>query len=206
MTSISDQSIQDIYARFIGPELSSPEHPVVYAMCGIPGAGKSSFVKQMQEKGTFPAQAFVLNPDLVMEALPVYHQLESELGAEKAFKELELPARDLAYGMLQMAQDRKLHIIKDMGCTRQENIDKLSDLKAAGYQLDVFYIDVQPVTAFRRIQNRERHTPPEMVTERYQALATIVPQLMVMADHFIHYNNDQDNQFCVQTTSSAQSK
>ena len=200
MILISDQSIQLMHDQFVGADLPAHDHPTVYAMCGIPGAGKSSFVKQMRATGVFPEQAFTLNPDMVMEALPEYCQLKSQSGAEEAFLQLEMPTRDLAYSMLGIAQERRLDIIKDMGCTRQENLNKLIDLKSSGYRIKTHYIEVDPETAIRRIQTRERHTPTAMIHERYEALRELLPQLRGLSDEFLTYNNDQDSQPAIEAT------
>lgn len=52
--------------------LNVSHHPTVYTMAGIPGSGKTTFVNKMLSQGEFPQNAFILNPDNIMEALPEY--------------------------------------------------------------------------------------------------------------------------------------
>jgi predicted ABC-type ATPase len=158
--------------------------PTLYAMAGIPGAGKSRFVNNALQSGAFPADAFILDPDRVMNALPEYQDSVKQDGYEVAFMRFEMPARDLAYAMLQDAVDARMHIIKDMGCARRENFEKLQAIKKSGYRLEMFYIPCTIETALTRIANRARHTPEDMVRERAESLGTLLPDYQKIADRF----------------------
>lgn len=175
--------INAIKDQFLGGVSSSPA-PTVYCMAGIPGAGKSTFVDAALKRGEFPAHAFLLDPDRVMNAIPQYRDDFQTLGAAAAFSKWELPARDLAYAMLDDAINLRCDIIKDMGCARRENYDKLKALKESGYRVQMYYIDHPVQDALKRIALRPRHTPEQLVRDRASGLVELIPLYRTLADEF----------------------
>lgn len=169
--------------NFLG-SVPASSTPVVYCMAGIPAAGKSSFVNRALAAGTFPSDAFVLDPDRVMTTLPEYQRDLTRWGMVKAYETWEMPARDLAYAMFEDAVDRRANIIKDMGCVRTENYEKLQHLKTLGYALNMFYINCPVDESLRRAALRPRHTPESMIRERHVMLQDLLPRYRALADHF----------------------
>jgi predicted ABC-type ATPase len=183
MNGLSFASVDLIHRQFLDNRPRS-DAPVLCAMAGIPGAGKSTFVNHALETGRFPRDAFILDPDRVMQALPEYQASFQHDGAEAAFARWEMPARELAYAMLDKAVQGRMNIIKDMGCARMENFEKLRAIKSAGYRLEMFYIPCPIETALARITTRPRHTPKEMIIERAAALKALIPLYQTLADDF----------------------
>ena len=181
--TIDPTIINAIRDQFLGGVSSSPV-PTVYCMAGIPGAGKSTFVDAALQRGEFPRQAFLLDPDRVMNAIPQYRDDLQTLGAIEAFSKWELPARHLAYAMLDDAAHIKGDIIKDMGCARMENYDKLKALKQSGYRVQMYYIDCPVPDALERIEHRPRHTPEQLVRDRASGLVELLPLYQNLADEF----------------------
>ncbi len=195
MGAISIASRAEIFSQFLAGKTSSADKRV-YAMCGIPGSGKSTYVGRALQAGHFPKNAFVLNPDNVMHALPEYRKTFDRDGAETAFCAWELPARKLAYDLLRHAADRGLNIIIDMGCVRDEDSNNILDLKKRGYQVHIYHIFCPPEIALQRIGGRERFTPEDMIRQRYEALKTMVSKYHLMAHQFFMFDNsDQDQPF-----------
>lgn len=158
-------------------------------MAGIPGAGKSTFVNAAIARGQFPGDSFILDPDRVMTALPEYqHDFEAH-GPAESFLRWELPARALAYAMFDEASAGRLTIIKDMGCARSENYEKLKLLKNLGYRLMMFHIACDVDEAIRRSLTRPRHTPPDMIRDRAASLADLLPRYRALADEFTTIKN-----------------
>lgn len=168
---------------FLPNDLTPAETPQAYIMAGIPAAGKSTYVDCMQKQGIFPVRAFILDPDRVMQAMPGYQKIYKK-DPEQAFKEFEMSARVMAYQMFQEAAELKLPIIKDMGCTRLENVTKVGVLKDLGYKIHVHMLKIDIDTAWERIQNRTRFTPKEMLIERHKGLQETLPLLQSMADSY----------------------
>lgn len=163
--------------------------PVVYAMAGIPGSGKSAFVAQALANGLFPAKAFLLAPDKVMEAIPAYWRDVEYQGAQPAFDLWEMPARTLAYDMAAQAADLGYDIIKDMGCVRPENWQMLENLKNRGYRVEMHLIKCEVGEAIRRVALRSRYFPPEQVISRAAALETLLARYAHVPDALNVHDN-----------------
>jgi predicted ABC-type ATPase len=156
--------------------LQAVDAPCVHAMAGIPGAGKTTFVARAQASGLFPATAFMLNPDVVMDMLAPYRDDCATLGAQAAFERWEMPARMLTYDLARGAAAKKFPIIKDMGMVRAENWDMLADFKGQGYRIEMHAIHCTVSVALRSCAARERHFPESQVMERVAALETLFSQ------------------------------
>lgn len=168
----------------------------VYAMAGIPGAGKSSFVRTALKNRYFPENAFILNPDLVLEMIPGYRQDCEEKGAQEAFAKWEMPSRALAYALTREAMERKLPIIKDMGMVRPENWKILMEMRAAGYKVLLHHIICDADEAVRRCALRERHFPAHRVYERARELDALMADFAGVADEIQRFeNSDLDHPF-----------
>ncbi len=163
--------------------------PVVYAMAGIPGAGKTTFVARALASGMFPARAFILNPDRVMDELPAYHADRLVLGRDEAFARWEMPCRDLAYELAYDAMARRLPVIKDMGLVRPENWQMLAGFRAAGYRVVLHHIMCDVDEAIRRVSSRERPFPADAIRARARALDELLVQNMAHVDAMHRYDN-----------------
>ncbi|MGB1077000.1 MAG: AAA family ATPase [Bdellovibrionales bacterium] len=183
MSKISEES-KELVTKQLLTSTDAPEEQIVYAMCGIPASGKTTYVQSQIKAGNFPQNAFILNPDLVMENLPEYQKDEKELGAEKAFLKWEIPSRTLAYKLFHKAKDLKKTIIVDMGCARDENRQMLMSLKEAGYKVLMTHVKCDIDTAIERTSKRERFTPADMIYKRANTLEALIPQYKVLAEEF----------------------
>jgi predicted ABC-type ATPase len=77
-----------------------------------------------------------------------------------------------------------------MGAVRREDYDRLATFKAAGYRLEMTYIYCPVDECLRRVSTRTtRHTAEEMVRERAQSLAILLPEYVKLADHFRVFDN-----------------
>lgn len=180
------------YMRTLLLDLCVPEasgKPTVYAMAGIPGSGKSTFVKNALERRYFPKGAFILSPDLVMENIPAYHTDFAKLGAEQAFINWELPARALAYDLAREAAQLKVPIIKDMGLVRIENWRMLMDLRSKGYKVVIHHIHCNADEAVRRCAERARYFPAQKIYERARDLDTFLVEFADVAHEVLRFDN-----------------
>lgn len=195
MDTLHQDSIDLIHEMFLDG-LSPADDPAIYCVAGIPGAGKSTYVKQAIEGGMFPENAFLLDPDRVMLALPEYQEDFEKLGPVDAYQRWELPARALAYSLFERAVVQRFHIIQDMSFAREENYQHLQTLKDRGYQIFMVYIECPVGEALRRAATRLRHTPPQMIIDRAASLATLLPLYRALADDFLHLDNsDLENPY-----------
>ena len=157
-------------------------------MAGIPGAGKSTFVARERSAGRLSKQAFVVNPDAVMEMPAAYVADVNAHGPAAAFARWEMPARTFAHALLDEARAKGLNAIQDTACARHDNVETLREFKSDGYEVWVWYVECSVDVAAERIALREaetgRHTPLAMVFERAEAIKQLMPEIRAVCDHF----------------------
>jgi predicted ABC-type ATPase len=180
---ISTQSIALIHDHFLS-HVTPQKKPTLFATCGIPGAGKSYFVDSKIKAGEFPSNAYILNPDRVMIALPEYQDDVKTMGAQKSYEKWELPARELAYTMAETAMDMKANIIKDMGCANPLSLKLIKQLKNKLYCIKMYYIHCEVSVAFDRINQRDFQIAKNEVRQRFKLLEDLLPHYQSLADHF----------------------
>lgn len=185
ITQKSASYIEDLFFE----KAISQAKPVIYATCGIPGAGKTTFVDTQLKTGAFPEASFILNPDRVMLVLPEYLEDRDSIGAQAAYEKWELPARDLAYALAGKAGQNTYHIIKDMGCANPLSMKFVKRWKGQGYGLTMYHIDCPIETAFERIDQREFKISRQEVAKRYDSLQGFLPEYKALADEFYSIEN-----------------
>jgi predicted ABC-type ATPase len=185
---IDEKTIGYVKELFLG-HVDGVESPLLYATCGIPGAGKSTFVDQKLASGEFPRNAFILNPDRVMLAMPEYIKDANQFGAQKAYEKWEKPAWDLAYLMAEEALLNNCNIIKDMGCANPLSFDFVKRLKDKGYSMIMFYIHCDMNEAFKRIDQRAFQISKDSVAWRYESLQSLLPLYVEIAEEFHKLDN-----------------
>ncbi len=199
MECISISSQINVRQKFLLNKIPSQKR-TLFAMCGIPGAGKSTFVAEALNRQVFSQDAFILNPDHVMKTLPEYKACLHGNGAEIAFTKWEMPARELAYSMFNAAVAKQLDVIIDMGCVREEDLNNILNCKQHGYYIDMHYIYCPVDVAAKRLGTRVRHTPIDMLQSRQKMLEALLPQYRILSDQFTLYDNSNlKNPFCVIT-------
>ena len=90
--------------------------PTIYAIAGIPGAGKTTFRDKALRNGLLPESAFVYDCDAVMEQIPDYLADLERFGGQTAFLNWELAARQIALQQLEQRVAQQQDIIYDRYC------------------------------------------------------------------------------------------
>ena len=152
--------------------VTSVERPVFVHMLGIPGCGKSTFIKQNKKKFE---NYLIIGFDSIMEALPQYREDIVKLGSVEAFKKWEIPARIAGYELLIRAINKKVNILLDHGGSPKCHVELMKNVgKYCGYKTVIYELSCKVDEAIKRVKIREmytkRHTPEEMIRERYHLL------------------------------------
>ncbi|MDD9899392.1 MAG: zeta toxin family protein [Alphaproteobacteria bacterium] len=170
----------------IAQKLSQAEpvtQPYILHMLGVPGAGKSTFVR-----GLPASNAVVISFDDIMEKLPQYANSLRTDGPEKSFTTWEKCAREIGYELLFRAVELGLNIIFDHGGARADHVDFLAHIKHYNsYTIRIMAILADTQTASARIAQRERHVPVQYVSERMVTLKTLLPRYRSIADQYEEY-------------------
>ena len=162
--------------------------PQLIQVGGIPGAGKSTFCRQMQ----FPG-AIYLSFDEVMESIPDYRRDIYVLGGAEAFMKWEMPARVVGYEVLRRAVIRKLNIFFEHSGVNDAHIELFKNVKLLGYKTEVDYILCNTQVAYKRTLIREkatrRHTPKELIEQRAALIDKYIGQYKKIADKTFIYDS-----------------
>jgi predicted ABC-type ATPase len=190
---LTADEILRLRALFIPKNTENKIPPTLYAMAGIPGSGKSTYVDHAQHQGLFPKNIALIDPDRVMQAIPAYHDDVAKIGAEAAFTKWEMPVRQLTYDFYDDSAAQNLTIIQDMGSARPEFLERFSRLKQQGYLVHITYIFCPLDIALKRMATRPRFTPESLVRERHDSLAKLLPLYHDLADQFTVLDNSRDD-------------
>lgn len=158
-------------------------------MAGVPGAGKSSFLRILREKNHIRPEAYWLDPDATMKAMPEYRRDFAALGQDEAYARWELPARKAAYDGFEDARVMLRPIVIDMACARRENLEMVEALKEGGYDICMVHVQCPPQIAHARAMRRDRPMPYERIIERMDGIQELMPAFRRIADYFIALDN-----------------
>lgn len=152
-------------------------------MAGIPGAGKTTYYKTH----SFEPHVFVGFDD-IMEAMPSYQNDVLQKGCVAAFQAWEIPARVIGYELLRRAVEARKTIFFDHGGTNPAHLDLMKNIRRFGYSTEMHYIYCPLGVALQRALDREktthRHTPPQMIRERFEKIKPMLNEYQKIVDHF----------------------
>lgn len=165
------------------------KHPLFVQVSGIPGAGKSTF---SSHNGWNKDKLFI-SFDAIMNSLPAYQLDSYRLGLAESFKKWELPARIIGYELLRRAIKARSDIYLEHSGVNSAHIQLVESLKKQGYQTEVYFIVCGLAEAQSRAQKREkiihRHTPPELIAERFKQVDTYLTTYADKLDRLYVYES-----------------
>jgi predicted ABC-type ATPase len=167
-------------------ETKATTTPKLIHLCGIPGAGKTTYTNFFLKQN---AHFALVQFDGVMEKLSGYHEALARFGSAHAFKQFELPARIIGYHLLQALVDNRRDVFFDHGALNRQHVQLLKAVSDRSYSVEMHYIECSLEVAFDRIGIREqsegRHTPREIVSERHALLQELLPVYKELVAKFV---------------------
>lgn len=162
------------------------DSPRLIHLCGIPGSGKTTYAGEFIELNKDFAW---LQFDAVMQALAGYREDCKSKGLEEAFRRWELPARNIGYHVLQLLLEERRNILFDHSATDRRHIMIIAKAKCMGYVTEMHHMECDLETALERVRRREsiieRHTPENLLHERKELLAEILPVYRHLVGKFV---------------------
>lgn len=165
---------------------------------GAPGAGKTTFCRR------FDDDCFLIF-DEIMDNLPKYQQDLEKYGSAQAFKNNEITARIIGYEILRHAIENGYKLILEHSGVNSAHLELFENLHKLGYKTKVDFILCDEKTSIKRAKIREkythRHTPKEMIKQRFELISTYIPQYQRIADEVDIYDTSENkyvlkNHFC----------
>ena len=155
---------------------------------GAPGAGKTTFCKKFDEN--------FLSFDEIMENLPQYKNDVKEYGNVQAFKNHEMTARIIGYEILRRAVEGGYKIVLDNSGVSQAHLELCKKLKSLGYSTKIDFITCDIQLCLKRAKIREkythRHTPEEMIRQRFDLISQYIPKYQEIADEVDIYDTSEN--------------
>ena len=142
--------------------------PSFIQVSGIPGAGKSTFCARNYAKST------LVQFDDIMAKIPQYKKDCERLGLIQSFSKWEMPARVIGYEVIHRLLEKKASFVLEHSGMNLAHIKLVDVLKKQGYHTSLQFLFCDLEEACRRVLEREkkisRHTPPELIKERFDAI------------------------------------
>ena len=181
--------VSAVFERIVVESLNTAmpvERPFLLNVAGIPGAGKSTYCKNLLAgKSSFCGLDFsnslYLAFDEIMCNPQSPYRAEAALDAARAFDRWEIPARIAGYELLKRAVDGKLNILLEHSSSVVGHAT-LFELLASRYDYELYfgYLNVNLDEAKKRVEKRARREnrsfAPERIDERYVALGELLPE------------------------------
>jgi len=167
--------------------------PVVYMMGGGGGAGKSTILRTLRDRGEVPQDTPILNADDFKEAIPEYQAL-LEAGDTRAAAVVHEESSLLLKQAIDGYLERKASFVLDgtMG-NAQRTAQQLERFKAAGYRVVLIGVATDPIAAGRRAAARAkrsgRYVPPREFLKAHKGFANAWDDYVKQADEALIFDN-----------------
>jgi len=142
--------------------MSSVINPVILHMLGIPGSGKTMYVREHSVPN-----AIVITFDGIMDKLQEYQDNKVFQEGKSSFLKWELCASEIGYELLFRCINNRFNIVFDHSGSRLDHVELLIHLKRKeGYQIKIVNLLIDETLAVERAAARDRYLPPEYIPER----------------------------------------
>ncbi|MGV3661285.1 MAG: zeta toxin family protein, partial [Prosthecobacter sp.] len=189
--------------HFINQSQPLPQgvQPVIYAMGGGGGSGKSSLIAILQDQGVIPADGYVLiNTDEIKKFIPEYDDI-IRAGDGRAANVVQLESVDIANQIMDRlnsgGEKIRHHIIFDSTLANANETRRLISLwKAAGFKVHLVGIIIDPkealTRAFGRILDEKRWVPAAALAKAHQGFNAALKSYLSEVDEAEIYDNSGD--------------
>jgi hypothetical protein len=145
-------------------DFTSQENPTLHFTGGLPGAGKSGIVDEIQSKHELP-QILIADPDKFREYHPKIYEIQEKFGPDASI--ITHPdASMFAKHTMNEALDNNINIIKDGTLNNAQNLENLvTTAKAKGFEQEITIKAVNEYASlegvFKRYANQYADKPSE---------------------------------------------
>jgi predicted ABC-type ATPase len=185
------QVYRDLYAEFL-KDLTPQKNPLLFAIGGSPGAGKTTWRQHMYSEMT---NVHLHDMDEVLIRLPGY-QKNLVLGEPKlAFEKWWPTAKEISVKLVQYAIESKYSIIYDRTCSTEGSYFHFIQAKKQGYHISLIGLCLDADLAYERVAEREKRTkrvmPQEILDECRARFSALWPYYLLLADEIALYESNE---------------
>jgi predicted kinase len=142
---------------------------------GLPGSGKSTYIRQCIFGSTF----CIVDADLIKELHPDYDPNDTEKVHQWSVKEAENKINELS--------DLSVNICMDSGGVNNSYQLRIIDmLQSKGYNVELIYMDTPVDVCLERNRKRIRKVPEHAIIEKSEKLQSCLEKQKLVVDKFTH--------------------
>jgi predicted ABC-type ATPase len=186
-----EEALKVLYENFLD-SLSPVEQPLLIAIGGSPGAGKTTFRKACLKT----ENVHLHDMDEVMVRLPGYQEDLKVMGAKQAFEKWWPTAREMAQTLVLYAIQSKYSIIYDRTCGAEGSYFDLLHAKSLGYHIRLIGLYVDKDVAKGRTLKREQEEGrciTEAILNEYRArFSALWPYYLALIDEVSLYQTNEE--------------
>ncbi len=173
------KSSQELIKEFCEVEISkipSQKKPQVLYFAGLPGAGKSTIKRALNDFGLIKFSSYQsIDSDEFLVQLDDYIALSKQGKWIDAVNKNQKPATDIREAAVECSKKKKINFIFDTTLGGQSAMDRLYNMANQGYLPWILYVEIEGNVALTRIKAREK-TEGRTVDEGYfNAMVKKVP-------------------------------
>lgn len=132
--------------------------PVVYLLCGLPGSGKTTFAKQLENEN---AIRLTLDEEL-------FKMFGREFPSEQ-YNELEAKTKEVLLRRAELLLTEGKPVILDWGFWKKKERDEITSfIQKNGGEAKLLYFKADPEVCFKRVQNRDLSVNHEINEEMFK--------------------------------------
>jgi predicted ABC-type ATPase len=184
------QIYSKLYEVFL-KDITPQENPILFAIGGSPGAGKTTWRQQVYGQMT---NVHLHDMDEVLVRLPGY-QKDLELKEPKEVFEKWWPlAREISEKLVQYAIESKYSIVYDRTCGAEGSYFHFIHAKNQGYHISLIGLCIDADLAYARVAEREKQTKRGMtqaIVDEYRArFSALWPHYLLLANEVALYESN----------------
>jgi predicted ABC-type ATPase len=173
------KSSHELIKEFCEVEISkipSQKNPQVLYFAGLPGAGKSTIKRALNDLGLIKFSSYQsIDSDEFLVQLDDYITLSKQGKLIDAVNKNQKPATDIREAAVECSKKKKINFIFDTTLGGQSAMDGLHNIANQGYLPWILYVEIEGNVALGRIKDREK-TEGRTVDEGYfHAMVKKVP-------------------------------
>jgi predicted ABC-type ATPase len=188
---IDETILKDLYVAFL-QDLTSQKKPLLIAIGGGPGSGKTTFRKQLQNL----KNVHLHDMDEVMVRLPGWKKDFILFGPKKAFENWWPTAREISELLVRFAIESRYSILYDRSCGAEGSYLDILRAKQKGYRISFTGLYVEKETALKRAWKREKEEGRGMteaiVNEYRSRFSALWPYYLLLADEIALFDTEKE--------------